>query len=181
LKTFADAFGNVVEIRRWRQRGVAGAGAYLFSEGFVKKVFKHVAKHGADAPDAWLLDLMCASDALDENGVFVGFDARDAREPLLRCYKAAGVVSDAKEDVSFESESTKRTTTTVGETEDANRVAAVGAETAEIRKRMRRRESDARFEAARERRAYVDARAAETARVRAYVEKAGIRTTQDTV
>ena len=181
LKTFADAFGNVVEIRRWRQRGVAGAGAYLFSEGFVKKVFKHVAKHGADAPDAWLLDLMCASDSLDENGVFVGFDARDAREPLLRCYKAAGVVSDAKEDVSFESESTKRTTTTVGETEDANRVAAVGAETAEIRKRMRRRESDKRFEAARERRAYVAARAAEAARVRAYVEKAGIRTTQDTV
>ena len=181
LKTFADAFGNVVEIRRWRQRGVAGAGAYLFSEGFVKKVFKHVAKHGADAPDAWLLYAMCASDALDENGVFVGFDARDAREPALRCYKAAGVVSDAKEDVSFESESTKRTTTTVGETEDANRVAAVGAETAEIRKRMRRRESDARFEAARERRAYVDTRAAEAARVRAYVEKAGIRTTQDTV
>ena len=181
LKTFADAFGNVVEIRRWRQRGVAGAGAYLFSEGFVKKVFKHVAKHGADAPDAWLLDLMCASDSLDENGVFVGFDARDAREPALRCYKAAGVVSDAKEDVSFESESTKRTTTTVGETEDANRVAAVGAETAEIRKRMRRDERDARFEAARERRAYVAARAAEAARVRAYVEKAGIRTTQDTV
>jgi cell division protein FtsB len=181
LKTFADAFGNVVEIRRWRQRGVAGAGAYLFSEGFVKKVFTHVAKHGADAPDAWLLDLMCASDSLDENGVFVGFDARDAREPALRCYKAAGVVSDAKDDVSFQSESTRITTTTVGETEDANRVAAVGAETAEIRKRMRRDERDARFEAARERRAYVDARAAETARVRAYVEKAGIRTTQDTV
>ena len=99
----------------------------------------------------------------------------------MRCYKAAGVVSDAKEDVSFESESTKRTTTTVGETEDANRVAAVGAETAEIRKRMRRRESDKRFEAARERRAYVETRAAEAARVRAYVEKAGIRTTQDTV
>ena len=147
----------------------------------IRDRFKHVAKHGADAPDAWLLDLMCASDALDENGVFVGFDARDAREPLLRCYKAAGVVSDAKEDVSFESESTKRTTTTVGETEDANRVAAVGAETAEIRKRMRRRESDKRFEAAREKRTYVAARAAEAARVRAYVEKAGIRTTQDTV
>ena len=172
LKTFADARGNVVEIRRWRQRGVAGAGAYLFSEGFVKKVFAHVAKHGADAPDAWLLDAMCASDAMDEEGVFVGFDARDAREPVLRCYKAAGVVSSATETVSRE---------------DANRVAAVGAETAEIRKRARQKsretkqKSDARLEAAREARAYVDARAVEAARVRAYVEKAGIRTTQDTL
>lgn len=173
LKTFADARGNVVEIRRWRQRGVAGAGAYLFSEGFVKKVFAHVAKHGADAPDAWLLDAMCASDAMDEDGVFVGFDARDAREPVLRCYKAAGVVSPATETVSRE---------------DANRVAAVGAETAEIRRRKNARQksretkkSDARLEAAREARAYVEARAVEAARVRAYVEKAGIRTTQDTL
>ena len=173
LKTFADARGNVVEIRRWRQRGVAGAGAYLFSEGFVKKVFAHVAKHGADAPDAWLLDAMCASDAMDEDGVFVGFDARDAREPVLRCYKAAGVVSSATETVSRE---------------DANRVAAVGAETAEIRRRKNARQksretkkSDARLEAAREARAYVEARAVEAARVRAYVEKAGIRTTQDTL
>ena len=60
-------------------------------------------------------------------------------------------------------------------------VAAVGAETSELRRRMGSRAGDARAEVAREARAYVDARAAEAAKVRAYVEKARIRTTEDTL
>ena len=60
-------------------------------------------------------------------------------------------------------------------------VAAVGAETAELRRRIFPHAGDARAEAAREARAYVDARAAEAAKIRAYVEKARIRTTEDTL
>ena len=179
VSRFADDVGNAIEIRRWRQRGVSGASAYMFSDAFVSKVFKHVAKRGADAPDAWLLDAMCASDALDARGAFVGFDARDAVAPALRCYKAAGV--RAGEDGGEERAAGEGDVARDGLKK--NDVAAVGAETAELRRRMgsRSRAGDARAEAAREARAYVDARAAEAAKVRAYVEKARIRTTEDTL
>ena len=182
VSRFADAFGNAIEIRRWRQRGVAGAGAYMFSDAFVSKVFKHVAKHGADAPDAWLLDAMCASDALDARGNFVGFDARDAVAPALRCYKAAGVRAGedgGEERAAGEAPAAARE---AGDASDGKKnVAAVGAETAELRRRMGPHAGDARAEAEREARAYVDARAAEAAKVRAYVKKARIRTTEDTL
>lgn len=186
VSRFADAFGNAIEIRRWRQRGVAGAGAYMFSDAFVSKVFKHVAKHGADAPDAWLLDAMCASDALDARGAFVGFDARDAVAPALRCYKASGVLAGedgGEERAAGEAPAAAREAGD-GDFRDGKKkgnVAAVGAETAELRRRIFPHAGDARAEAAREARAYVDARAAEAAKIRAYVEKARIRTTEDTL
>ena len=186
VSRFADAFGNAIEIRRWRQRGVSGASAYMFSDAFVSKVFKHVAKHGADAPDAWLLDAMCASDALDARGAFVGFDARDAVAPALRCYKAAGVrlgEDGGEERAAGEAPAAAREAGD-GDFRDGKKkenVAAVGAETAELRRRIFPHAGDARAEAAREARAYVDARAAEAAKVRAYVEKARIRTTEDTL
>jgi hypothetical protein len=186
VSRFADAFGNAIEIRRWRQRGVAGAGAYMFTDAFVSKVFKHVAKHGADAPDAWLLDAMCASDALDARGAFVGFDARDAVAPALRCYKASGVRAGedgGEERAAGEAPAAAREAGD-GDFRDGKKkenVAAVGAETAELRRRIFPHAGDARAEAAREARAYVDARAAEAAKIRAYVEKARIRTTEDTL
>jgi hypothetical protein len=88
---FEDKDGNAIEMRRWRQGGVAGLGAYLFSDRFVEKIFKHVAERGADMVDAWLLDRMCSHDSLDENGEFVGFDAPGTVTPALRCYHAVGV------------------------------------------------------------------------------------------
>jgi len=157
----------------------------MFSDAFVSKVFKHVAKHGADAPDAWLLDAMCASDALDARGAFVGFDARDAVAPALRCYKAAGVrlgEDGGEERAAGEAPAAAREAGDVArDGKEKKSVAAVGAETSELRRRMGSRAGDARAEAAREARAYVDARAAEAAKVRAYVEKARIRTTEDTL
>ena len=141
VSRFADAFGNAIEIRRWRQRGVAGAGAYMFSDAFVSKVFKHVAKHGADAPDAWLLDAMCASDALDARGAFVGFDARDAVAPALRCYKASGARAGedgGEERAAGEAPAAAREAGD-GDFRDGKKkgnVAAVGAETAELRRRI---------------------------------------------
>ena len=181
---FADADGNAIEIRPWRQRGVAGATAYMFTDTFVAKVFAHVAKHGADAPDAWLLDSMCAADSADETGAFAGFDARGAAAPALRCYKASGVRRSVKRP--------ERLGDDAGEERlDARKdrsVGAVGAETAALRRRMGIRAAkkktsagDARAEAAREARAYVAARTAEAAETRAYVEKAHIRTTEDTL
>ena len=60
---FADKDGVAIEMRAWRQEGVAGLGAYLFSDRFVAKIFAHVARHGADMVDAWLIDKMCAVNA----------------------------------------------------------------------------------------------------------------------
>ena len=88
---FEDKDGYAVEMRHWRQGGVAGLGAYLFSERFVEKIFKHLAERGADMVDAWLLDRMCSHNSLDKNGVFVGFDAPGTVTPALRCYHAVGV------------------------------------------------------------------------------------------
>ena len=70
---FADKDGVAIEMRAWRQEGVAGLGAYLFSDRFVAKIFAHVARHGADMVDAWLIDKMCAVNAVDANDAFVGF------------------------------------------------------------------------------------------------------------
>ena len=88
---FEDKDGYAVEMRHWRQGGVAGLGAYLFSERFVEKIFKHLAERGADMVDAWLLDRMCSHNSLDKNGDFVGFDAPGTVTPALRCYHAVGV------------------------------------------------------------------------------------------
>ena len=96
---FADKDGNMVEIHEWRQEGVAGLGAYLFSDRFVDKVFKHIAENGADMVDAWLVDDMCSRNAVDAHGKFLGFDEETQRKnggkkavaPVLRCYHAIGV------------------------------------------------------------------------------------------
>lgn len=103
---FADKDGATVEMYEWRQQGVVGLGAYLFSAKFVDKVFAHIAQHGADMFDAWLIDQMCSRDAVDKRGSFVGFDEETQRQndavavkPVLRCYHAVGVqqVVDGKE------------------------------------------------------------------------------------
>lgn len=95
---FADKDGNAVELHEWRKQGVAGLGAYLYSDRFVEKIFKHVAAHGADVVDAWIVDDMCSRDAVDALGTFVGFDEETRRAngaegvaPVLRCYHAIGV------------------------------------------------------------------------------------------
>jgi len=88
---FADKDGVAIEMRAWRQEGVAGLGAYLFSDRFVAKIFAHVARHGADMVDAWLIDKMCAVNAVDANDAFVGFGGEGATRPVLKCYHALGV------------------------------------------------------------------------------------------
>ena len=63
----------------------------------VQQVFKHVAKHGADDLDWWLVDRMCTADSVNANGDFVGFDdAADATRPMLRCYHALGVLDEGE-------------------------------------------------------------------------------------
>ena len=94
---FPDHAGNTVQLHEWEQRGVVGLGAYLFSDRFVEKVFKHVAAHGADDLDWWLVDRMCTADSVNDAGVFVGFDdAKDATRPMLRCYHALGVLDEGE-------------------------------------------------------------------------------------
>ena len=61
---FADKDGNAVEMHEWSQEGVAGLGAYLYSDRFVGKIFKHIAENGADMVDAWLIDKMCSRNAV---------------------------------------------------------------------------------------------------------------------
>ena len=94
---FPDFDGNTVQLHEWEQRGVVGLGTYLFSDRFVEKVFKHVAAHGADDLDWWLVDRMCTADSVNDAGVFVGFDdAKDATSPMLRCYHALGVLDEGE-------------------------------------------------------------------------------------
>ena len=110
-----------MQLHEWEQRGVVGLGTYLFSNRFVdtvrlfivtvracmghwnddvvflQQVFKHVAKHGADDLDWWLVDRMCTADSVNANGDFVGFDdAADATRPMLRCYHALGVLDEGE-------------------------------------------------------------------------------------
>ena len=94
---FPDFDGDTVQLHEWEQAGVVGLGAYLFSDRFVEKVFKHVASHGADDLDWWLVDRMCTADSVNDAGVFVGFDdAKDATRPMLRCYHALGVLDEGE-------------------------------------------------------------------------------------
>ena len=118
---FGDFTGHTVQLHEWEQRGVVGLGTYLFSNRFVdtvriffvhvracvgncnddvvflQQVFKHVAKHGADDLDWWLVDRMCTADSVNANGDFVGFDdAADATRPMLRCYHALGVLDEGE-------------------------------------------------------------------------------------
>ena len=107
----ADANGNAIEIRPWRQRGVADASALVFTGQFVMKVFARVAKRGADAPDARLLDSTCASDALDvldATGAFAGQGPRvrgegththDEGHPVIDAEPRSASRRDARENL----------------------------------------------------------------------------------
>ena len=180
---FADKDGNAIEMMKWRQGGVAGLGAYLFSAKFAHKVFTHVSRHGADMVDAWLIDKMCASDSVDADGNFVGFDMEGAVSPMLICYHAVGVQGTGEESGVEGGESS------AAGSDAQDVVAAVGKrhgkknkskDADEVRLRMGLG-GDAIATAAKQARAYLDAKAQEVARVRKVVEKQGIRTTQDTL
>ena len=89
---FPDHRGHDLKLTTWKSPGHTGLSTYIISSSFPDRVFEYAAKKGAGYLDSWIVDDLCTHKVCDDDGEIVGMGAITARQPLLRCYRAHGVI-----------------------------------------------------------------------------------------
>ena len=89
---FPDHRGHDLKLTTWKSPGHTGLSTYIISSSFPDRVFAYAAQKGAGYLDSWIVDDLCTHKVCDDDGEIVGMGAITARQPLLRCYRAHGVI-----------------------------------------------------------------------------------------
>ena len=89
---FPDHKGHDLKLSTWDSPGHTGLSSYIISSTFPDRVFEYAAKKGAGYLDSWIVDELCTHPSCDAAGNIVGLNALTATQPLLKCYRAHGVI-----------------------------------------------------------------------------------------
>jgi len=94
---FPDHKGNDLKLSTWNSPGHTGLSSYIISSTFPDRVFEYAAKKGAGYLESWIVDDLCTHPSCDAAGNIVGLKALTATQPLLKCYRAHGVIDHGVE------------------------------------------------------------------------------------
>ena len=111
---FPDHRGHDLKLTTWKSPGHTGLSTYIISSSFPDRVFAYAAQKGAGYLDSWIVDDLCTRKVCDDDGEIVGMGAITASQPLLRCYRAHGVIE------THHDKQSDQATTVIAENVEAN-------------------------------------------------------------